>query len=301
MGDYMRLLLLFTFFLGFSAALPQGNSMPPDYKQAILQEREEQAKGLADPEGWLSLVALQPLTTGDVSVGSAAGNTLKLQHGTPHAFTLHVVAGKVILVAADSSVLLNGTHPASGTLLNTTEGKDSTLIWGDQYAYAIQRTENQTYLRVGDHHAPDLIHFHGLNFYAVNPAYRITARWVPYTPPHSLHMPTVLGTTLTMPSPGYAEFVVSAQTIRLDAIGNEKNLTISFRDGTSKTTTYGAGRHVEVDQPSAGLKSAGTVVIDFNKATNWPCAYTPYGTCPLPPLQNRFSALIPPGEKRFHD
>jgi uncharacterized protein len=300
-GDSMRRLLLFLLFLALPVAFAHSASLPQDYKQSILQDRQEQAKALTAPQGWLSLVALQRLTAGDVSVGSAAENTLKLPHGVPHAFTLHVGEGMVTVTAADPSVSLNGKQAQPGAMLDFTEGKNSTLTWGDQYAYVIRRTENQIYLRVGDHHSPDLSRFHGLNFYPVDPAWRITARWVPYSPPHSLHMPTVLGTTLTEPSPGYAEFVSGGQTIRLDAMGDEKSLTISFRDGTSKTTTYGAGRQVEAEQPSAGLKSPGTIVIDFNKATNWPCAYTPYGTCPLPPLQNRFSAPIPAGEKRYHE
>ena len=41
----------------------------------------------------------------------------------------------------------------------------------------------------------------------------------------------------------------------------------------------------------------GKVVIDFNRATNPPCAFTPYATCPLPPRQNRLPVRIAAGEK----
>ena len=114
-------------------------------------------------------------------------------------------------------------------------------------------------------------------------------------------MGTVLGTTLVVPSPGYAEFVLDGETVRLDATGGANGLSFSFRDGTYKTTTYGAGRHVPAERPTNGVGAPGTIVIDFNRATNWPCAYTKYGTCPLPPQQNRFNALIPAGEKRYHE
>ena len=33
----------------------------------------------------------------------------------------------------------------------------------------------------------------------------------------------------------------------------------------------------------------GTLSIDFNRATNPPCAYTDYATCPLPPPENRLA------------
>lgn len=45
----------------------------------------------------------------------------------------------------------------------------------------------------------------------------------------------------------------------------------------------------------------GRVVIDFNKAHNPPCAFTPYATCPLPPESNRLTVRIEAGEKTFGD
>ncbi|MGI4830761.1 MAG: DUF1684 domain-containing protein [Janthinobacterium lividum] len=69
-------------------------------------------------------------------------------------------------------------------------------------------------------------HFHGLNFYPANPVYGIAGRWVPYTTPHSIHMGTVLGTVLVVPSPGYVEFVVDGQTVHLDAMGGEKQISL---------------------------------------------------------------------------
>jgi uncharacterized protein len=41
----------------------------------------------------------------------------------------------------------------------------------------------------------------------------------------------------------------------------------------------------------------GTVVLDFNRAYNPPCAVTPFATCPLAPEENRLPVAIPAGEK----
>jgi uncharacterized protein (DUF1684 family) len=39
--------------------------------------------------------------------------------------------------------------------------------------------------------------------------------------------------------------------------------------------------------------------MDFNKAYNPPCAFTPYATCPLPPQENRLPVRIEAGEKTY--
>ena len=41
-------------------------------------------------------------------------------------------------------------------------------------------------------------------------------------------------------------------------------------------------------------------MIDFNKAVNPPCAFTPYATCPLPPRQNWLPVRIDAGELTYH-
>ena len=43
----------------------------------------------------------------------------------------------------------------------------------------------------------------------------------------------------------------------------------------------------------------GEAVLDFNKAENPPCAFTPFATCPLPPPQNNLDVEIKAGEKRY--
>jgi uncharacterized protein len=67
-----------------------------------------------------------------------------------------------------------------------------------------------------------------------------------------------------------------------------------FRDLTAGKETYPAGRFLYADMPRNG-----SVVLDFNKAYNPPCAFTPYATCPLPPPQNRMRVRIEAGELKY--
>jgi uncharacterized protein len=104
--------------------------------------------------------------------------------------------------------------------------------------------------------------------------------------------------------PGIAEFILDGKTYRLEPIlekPGDKQLFFIFRDLTSKTETYGAGRFLYTPLPDQGLAQPGDVELDFNRAENPPCAYTPYATCPLPLPQNRLQVAIPAGQQRYHD
>jgi hypothetical protein len=37
-------------------------------------------------------------------------------------------------------------------------------------------------------------------------------------------------------------------------------------------------------------------MLDFNRAYNPPCAFTPYATCPLPPAENHLPIAVEAGE-----
>ena len=80
---------------------------------------------------------------------------------------------------------------------------------------------------------------------------------------------------------------------RLDP-ADAQELFYIFKDETSGKETYGAGRFFYSAMPKDG-----TVTLDFNKAYNPPCAFTPYATCPLPPPENRLAVRIEAGEKKY--
>jgi hypothetical protein len=75
--------------------------------------------------------------------------------------------------------------------------------------------------------------------------------------------------------------------------GSQGALFVPFRDQTSGTESYAAGRYLRVDWKE-GSKEA---VIDFNHATNPWCAYSSYYNCILPPAENEMAVEIRAGEK----
>ena len=74
----------------------------------------------------------------------------------------------------------------------------------------------------------------------------------------------------------------------------EMQLFLIFADATSGKETYGAARFLYAEMPRDGR-----IVLDFNKAYNPPCAFTPYATCPLAPPENRLDLRVTAGELKY--
>ena len=110
-------------------------------------------------------------------------------------------------------------------------------------------------------------------------------------------MPNVSGITTDEVAPGALVFTLDGREFRIDPILEQgtKDYFIIIKDATSGHETYGAARYLYASPPDA----SGKTIVDFNKAYNPPCAFTPYATCPLPPPQNRLPIRIEAGEKKY--
>ena len=90
------------------------------------------------------------------------------------------------------------------------------------------------------------------------------------------------------------ENLFSLQKPRSSPPEHDETLFIIFRDESNDNETYSAGRFLYADKPING-----EAILDFNKAKNPPCAFTPFATCPLPPPENDLNIEIKAGEKRY--
>ncbi len=97
-----------------------------------------------------------------------------------------------------------------------------------------------------------------------------------------------------MSSPGYVECTRRGQKLRLRPVTEEGQLFFVVRDLTAGKTTYPAARFIYAEFPKNGY-----LELDFNKAYNPPCVFTPYATCPLPPPENRLPVSVEAGEKMY--
>jgi uncharacterized protein (DUF1684 family) len=132
--------------------------------------------------------------------------------------------------------------------------------------------------------------------YEPDPAWRIDGRYVPFAEPRPVTVgAAVEGVEHVYEAPGQVEFAAGGRTLSLTAFNGYSpgDLFILFTDATSGVTTYAANRSLRIGAPAAD----GSVVLDFNRATNLPCAYTEFATCPLPPTENRLSIAVEAGER----
>jgi uncharacterized protein (DUF1684 family) len=112
-----------------------------------------------------------------------------------------------------------------------------------------------------------------------------------------MQIPTVLGTVEQQPSPGVLVFQIGGKEYRLHPGGNDGDFSVIFGDLTNTHETYGGGRFLLIKKPD----EKGETWIDFNKAYNPPCVFSPFATCPLPPEENLIPLRIVAGEKMVKD
>ena len=263
------------------------------YRQQIETYREQREKTLKADGGWLTVTGLFWLNPGANSLGSAPDNDVLLPEGAP----AHL--GQVIIDGAAARL----DASADGVTYNGKPVKESAISYANpagvvsygSFDLLLLKRGDRFALRLKDRNSAIRKSFTHLNWYPVQEDWRVKARFVPNQGPTKLVFDTVVGGREEAPSPGYVEFERQGHTYRLLASGQGRRLFFVIRDSTSGKTTYGASRFLYADVPGPD----NVVVLDFNKAENPPCAFTPYATCPLPPPQNRLSLAIDAGEQKY--
>ena len=268
------------------------------HRQEIETWRRTRLERLTRPDGWLTLAGLFWLEEGPNPFGSDPTNRVVLPAGTPRCMGELVLEGGTVRVGVESGIALTaGGKPAAATALRTDADGDPTVLeYGPISFYVIKRRDRFA-VRVKNSVNPPLLSFTGIDSFPIERAWRLEARFEPYDPPKELLVPNVIGGADREKCPGAIVFELGGQTFRLEPVretGTE-DLFVIFGDRTNGYETYGGGRFLYARPPAKD----GRVVLDFNKAYNPPCVFTPYATCPLPPPGNRLPVRVEAGEKAY--
>jgi len=272
------------------------------FEQTNRDWRARRLQRLTDPHGWLSLVGLIPLEPGRQSIGSGPDNDIVLPGGPADWGSLEIgneavrfeVAEGVRQGGGGSGVTIDGRLLPSAVLVVGGEDGPTKVEAGGIQVHLV-RPGGRLALRVRDPDAETRTGFAGLDYFPLDPDWRVEARFVAHPAGTTLQVANVMGQLIDEPNPGLAVFERDGQTISLQAVLEGDRLFFIFADRTSGRETYGLGRFLYADLPG----DDDTVTLDFNQSYNPPCAFSAYTTCPLPPQANRIPIPIRVGEQSY--
>jgi uncharacterized protein (DUF1684 family) len=224
-----------------------------------------------DPLGWIALTGLYWLTDEFETVADLPGEwradaEAVYVHGVDDVDRLEPVEGAPGLLVAD----------------------------GDRRIEVIRRTGSVA-LRIHDPESPHLRAYRGIPTFPPSENWVVTGRFTPYEKARTLTTGAVVeGLEHHHQAVGVVDFELADVALQFVAfIGRDGGLGVLFTDATSGVTTYAACRSLAIAEPAPD----GTVTLDFNRASNLPCAFTDYATCPVAPAENRLPIPVEAGEK----
>jgi uncharacterized protein (DUF1684 family) len=255
----------------------------PSYEAEILVWRQTVEERLRSDNGWLTLTGLYWLHEGENSVGSDPSADVLLPASAPLRLgVIHFRDGKASFRPTgteEAEALRDDEHPQGASRIEVGSVSFTVIKRGDQYG-----------VRVRDKDNPARQTFAGRVWYPVDAQSRVTAKYVAHAEPRSLPVMNVVGIETPMENPGYVEFTLGGHTARLEAFAaSSDEVWFVFQDTAGENYHGGRFLYAPVQDGSASL--------DFNKAYNPPCAFTPYATCPVPPKENHLPFAVEAGEK----
>lgn len=265
------------------------------YTRQIQTWHRQRIEKLRAENGWLNLAGLFWLEPGKHAFGSGKANRIVFPEGKCPDLLGHFRVEKeaVWLDPVPGSAVSTGNKVVDAPLRLFPADTQTVLKSGPLRWFVIKRGERFG-VRLRDLEHPALLHFKDVDRYPVDSAWRVKARLEPAID-KKIPITNVVGQTSLQNSPGALVFALHGNTYRLDAVEDEGQLFILFSDHSSGVDTYGTGRFLYADHPD----KQGFTVLDFNRAINPPCAFTPFATCPLPPPQNALPLVVAAGEKSY--
>lgn len=266
------------------------------YEAEIEQWHQKMHDGLVGEAGWLSLVGLYWLHTGNNSIGANPdGDVVLNSPQVPAQLGVIELADDqlVLRITADAPVLVDGVPATTAELRDDYSEAGPSLVQIGSITFFVIRRGREYAIRVRDANAPARLNFAGRKWFPLDQAYQVDGVYSPHETPRTLQVVTSSGNLVPVTNPGRVTFALQGQQFALEAFtAGENELWFVFKDATSGKLTYGAGRFMY-----APLHPDGTVSLDFNKAYHPPCAFTAFATCPFPPKENALPVEIPVGER----
>lgn len=257
---------------------------PTDFIRQWEEWHAQHEQNLADPHGFLAVTSLRWLDGDPARFPDAPGAWSSTDDGV----TVQLDEGEELTV---QGTVLRGRYD-----FGVIEERASLLATAGDAVIEVAKRGGHNILRPRHPDNKLLLDYTHTPAYAPDPRWALTGRYLPFDAPRAVTVgAAVEGLQHVYDAPGQVEFALDGRTYRLTAFNGRQpgSLLVLFTDATSGVTTYAANRSLSIPPPD----DQGTVVIDFNRATNLPCAFTDLATCPLPPSENKLPVAIEAGEK----
>ncbi|MFF0151701.1 DUF1684 domain-containing protein [Micromonospora sp. NPDC005203] len=255
-----------------------------DFEAAWREWHRLHEEARADPHGFLAVTDLHWLTPGPQRFPDVPGEWHTGDEGP------------VVVLGAGGRLVIDGRQVQDRHEFGPIAERGGVTVGIEGGVLEVARRGGRDILRPRrpDHRLR--VAYRGTATYPPDHRWVLSGRFVAFDSPRPTTVgAAVEGLTHVYDAPGQIEFAVDGVPLSLTAFNGAApgSLSVLFTDATSGVTTYPANRSLAVAAPD----EQGLVTLDFNRATNLPCAYTDFATCPLPPAENRLPIAVEAGEK----
>ena len=293
-----RIALLLVFICTTTACARQSWPEPPAVDPAAYQKeydtwRQEQNQWIGSV---IAIVGIWPLAEGETAFGSDPSLPMVLSASVSPA------RGGVFRRSGETVTIV----PTPGSPIHAADGKQvsSPVPYADglrigSVSLLLERMDGGRLFVSGlDEANPAIKNPPEVPAFPPDARWRVAARFDATEPPRPIKVSDIRGGTVDYLAVGQLVFRLDDREFRLTALGHaeaEPNepFFVMFKDRTNGATTYGGYRMLAPKR----VKDGEFTVLDFNRAENPPCAYSPYTTCPLPPPENRLDIPVDAGLK----
>lgn len=248
-----------------------GDTEAPTFEDAWLDWHTEREHYYADPLGWVSITGLHWLTEEFATVADLPGRW-------------RADGDAAYVEGVDGTDRLEPVEGAPGLYVEV----------GERRIEVIRRTGSVA-LRIHDPKSPDLRRYDGIPVYEPSESWRVRGTFTAFEHPKMVTTGAVVeGLEHHHHAVGTIDFDLGGVGLQLVAFRRQDGaLNVLFTDATSGATTYAGARSLSIPAP----QDDGSVILDFNRASNLPCSFTDYATCPVAPAENALPIAVEAGEK----
>ncbi len=273
-----------------AAGVPQGDDAANEHASWHVKR----VTALAAEDGWLTLVGLDFLADGSYRIGNGSGCEFRYANLTAPVIGTFLVEGMQVRFRAESAdVLLDGAPIRGEAVLVADDAGAPSILRNGSLSITLVRRNGTLALRVRDNASPVRTGFRGIDLFPYDPALVVEGRVIPAASGETVAIANVTGFVEETPIAARVRCTLAGTAHDFVATaGANGRLFVVFGDATNGRDTYGGGRFLDLPAPVDGRTT-----IDFNRATNPPCAFTAFATCPTPPAGNRLPVAVRGGER----